>query len=61
MTTPGFFRARLDDMVDSRHPLVVLTGRLAWRQIEQVRRTSHARLCLRAKRSPRTDLPTRLE
>jgi IS5 family transposase len=36
MSTPDFFRARLDGMVDPRHPLVVLTGRLAWAQIEQV-------------------------
>ena len=35
MSTPDFFRARLDGMVDSRHPLVVLTGRLPWAQIEQ--------------------------
>ena len=32
MSTPDFFRARLDGMVDSRHPLVVLTGRLPWAQ-----------------------------
>jgi IS5 family transposase len=36
MSTPDFFRARLDGMVDPRHPLVVLTGRLPWAQIEQV-------------------------
>ncbi len=36
MSTPDFFRARLDGMVDPRHPLVVLTGRLPWTQIEQV-------------------------
>ena len=36
MSTPDFFRSRLDGMVDSRHPLVVLTGRLPWAQIEQV-------------------------
>ena len=36
MSTPDFFRARLDGMVDPRHPLVVLTGRLPWPQIEQV-------------------------
>ena len=35
MSTPDFFRARLDGMVDCRHPLVVLTGRLPWPQIEQ--------------------------
>ena len=36
MSTPDFFHARLDGMVDLRHPLVVLTGRLPWPQIEQV-------------------------
>jgi len=36
MSTPDFFRARLDGMVDARHPLVVLTGRLPWAQIERV-------------------------
>ena len=36
MSTPDSFRARLDGMVDPRHPLVVLTGRLPWAQIEQV-------------------------
>ena len=36
MSTPDFFRARLDGMVDPRHPLVVLTGRLPWAQIERV-------------------------
>jgi len=36
MSTPDFFRARLDGMVDPRHPLVVLTDRLPWAQIEQV-------------------------
>jgi transposase, IS5 family len=36
MSTPDFFRARLDGMVDPRHPLVVLAGRLPWAQIEQV-------------------------
>ncbi|MFN9451769.1 MAG: IS5 family transposase, partial [Rubrivivax sp.] len=36
MTTPDFFRARLDGMVDPRHPLVVLADKLPWTQIEQV-------------------------
>ena len=36
MSTPDFFRARLDGMVDPCHPLVVLTGRLPWQQIESV-------------------------
>ena len=36
MSTQDFFRVRLDGMVDPRHPLVVLTARLPWPQIEQV-------------------------
>ncbi len=36
MTTPDFFRARLEGMVDPRHPMVVLAGRLPCTQIEQV-------------------------
>lgn len=34
MSTPDFFRSCLDTMVDMRHPLVVLTGRLPWARIE---------------------------
>ena len=29
-----FFRARLDEMIDLQHPLVVLANRLPWFQIE---------------------------
>lgn len=32
--TEDFFRARLDQMIDLRHPLAVLAGRLPWDQIE---------------------------
>ena len=34
MSTPDFFRARLDAMVDPRHPLAVLASRLPWDRIE---------------------------
>ena len=34
MATDDFFRARLDGMVDPRHPLAVLGRRMAWSQIE---------------------------
>ena len=34
MSTPDFFRARLDQMVDLRHPLAVLASRMPWSQIE---------------------------
>ena len=33
--TADFFRARLDGMVDDKHPLVVLSKRLPWAAIEQ--------------------------
>ena len=34
MTTPDFFRSRLDQMIDMRHPLAVLANRLPWTDIE---------------------------
>ena len=34
MSTPDFFRSRLDQMVDLRHPLAVLARRLPWGSIE---------------------------
>jgi IS5 family transposase len=34
MTTEDFFRARLDQMIDMRHPLVVLATRMPWTEIE---------------------------
>ena len=34
MPTDDFFRARLDGMVDQRHPLAVLAGRMPWSEIE---------------------------
>jgi IS5 family transposase len=34
LATDDFFRARLDQMIDLRHPLVVLGGRIPWAQIE---------------------------
>ncbi len=32
--TADFFRPRLAEMIDLRHPLAVLASRLAWTQIE---------------------------
>ena len=34
MSTPDFFRSRLDQMIDLRHPLAVLSARLPWAAIE---------------------------
>lgn len=36
MTTPDFFRARLDGMIDLNHPLAILRNRLPWSEIETV-------------------------
>ena len=35
VSTLDFFCSRLDTIVDMRHPLVVLAGRLPWGRIEQ--------------------------
>ena len=43
MSTPDFFRSRLDAMIDMRHPLVVLTGRLPWSRIEATLATKFER------------------
>ena len=34
MSTPDFFRSRLDQMIDLKHPLAVLTTRLPWSALE---------------------------
>jgi hypothetical protein len=34
MNTTDFFRARLDQMIDLRHPLAVLARRMPWERIE---------------------------
>src|SRR5450631_3662089 len=34
LSTPDFFRSRLDAMIDMQHPLVALAGRLPWSRIE---------------------------
>ena len=36
MATDDFLRARLDQMIDLRHPLAILAGRMPWSQIETV-------------------------
>ena len=39
MATDDFFRARLEQMIDLRHPLAVLATRLPWSAIERWRPT----------------------
>ena len=34
--TDDFFRARIDQMIDMRHPLAVLAARLPWKRLEEV-------------------------
>jgi hypothetical protein len=41
--TDDFFRSRLEQMIDLKHPLVVLTSRLPWAQIEAALAPSFAR------------------
>lgn len=43
MATDDFFRARLDQMIDLRHPLAVLATRMPWSQIEAALAPSFAR------------------
>ena len=43
MATDDFFRARLDQMIDLRHPLAVLACRLPWVQIEAALAPAFAR------------------
>jgi IS5 family transposase len=56
MSTPDFFRARLDDMVDQRHALVVLTKRLPWPAIEKTLAPHFARRAKAIGRAPASDL-----
>ena len=43
MATDDFFRARLDQMIDLRHPLAVLAHRMPWAQIEAALAPAFAR------------------
>jgi len=42
MSTEDLFRARLDQMIDPRHPLAVLATRIPWSGVEAVVRTARA-------------------
>ena len=54
MATDDFFRDRLDQMIDLRHPLPVLASRIPWSQIE----ASLAPLCAyRDRNRPSRRLP----
>lgn len=50
--TDDFFRARLDQMIDLKHPLAVLAQRMPWGQIEKALAPSFSR---KAKESQTTE------
>ena len=54
--TADFFRARLDGMVDPRHPLVVLSKRLPWATIEQALTPHFTRKDRPGQKLPNADL-----
>jgi IS5 family transposase len=56
MTTPDFFRSRLDAMIDLKHPLAVLGSRLPWGAIEAALAPKLARQALPSKRARGEDL-----
>ena len=56
MSTHDFFRSRLDQMIDLRHPLAVLATRLPWAEIEAAVAPKLARQALPAKRLRGEDL-----
>lgn len=56
MTTDDFFRARLDQMIDLRHPLAVLASRMPWGQIEAALAPAFARKNRSGQVMPGSDL-----
>ena len=56
MATSDLFRARLDQMIDLRHPLVVLSRRIPWSQIETALAPAFARKARDGKRIEGLDL-----
>ena len=56
MSTDDFFRARLDQMIDLRHPLAVLAGRMPWKRIEIALAPAFARKAREGQVSEDSDL-----
>jgi len=56
MSDSDFFRPRLDAMIDLKHPLAVLAGRLPWAQIEAALAPAFARRERTGRVTERTDL-----
>jgi IS5 family transposase len=56
VTTPDFFRSRLDAMIDLKHPLAVLATRLPWGAIEAALASKLARQTVPTRRVQGSDL-----
>jgi IS5 family transposase len=56
MSADDFFRARHDPMIDLRHPLAALAGRLSWGQIEAALAPTFARKNRSGQAVPGNDL-----
>ncbi len=54
--TPDFFRPRLAEMIDLRHPQAVLASRLPWAQIETALAPCFARLAHAGRQLEQDDL-----
>ena len=61
MSTPDSFRSRLDQMIDLRHPLAVLSKRLPWSAIEAAVAPKLTRDARPAKQLSGEDLAGRFE
>ena len=61
MSTADFFRSRLDQMIDLRHPLAVLATRLPWAAIEAAVAPELAHQARPAKRLAGVDLAGEFE
>ncbi len=56
MGTDDIFRARLDQMIDLRHPLAVLASRMPWGQIESALAPAFSRKNRAGQKMSGTDL-----
>ena len=61
MSTPDSFRSRLDQKIDLRHPLAVLSKRLPWTSLEAAVAPKLAREARPAKRVAGIDLAEAFE
>lgn len=54
--TPDFFRSRIDAMVDQKHPLFILAGRMPWTRLDATLRAAKPRVEKVAQTALRDDL-----